>query len=209
VGGEKSWEAIGPLDEDDPTAIERIVEPELARIARRLDAKEIEMFHWRRSAVAMPERKRGACDVGVDSERADDRGDEGRLSRAEFPTQSDNVARSKGGCERTCEPLEGVEIVYRGAERRQKQDVPDNAANLCDMWLRANDALVGVITGICAAVIAALFEAVFVAQRFLSLGANGGGVGSKIIFIAIVGAIVGGIVGFFVGAVIKPRPQIR
>ncbi|GAC1543595.1 MAG: hypothetical protein NVS3B16_10180 [Vulcanimicrobiaceae bacterium] len=45
--------------------------------------------------------------------------------------------------------------------------------------------------------------------RFLSLGAHGGGLGSKIVFIAIVGAFVGGIVGFFVGAVIKPRPQVR
>ncbi len=77
------------------------------------------------------------------------------------------------------------------------------------MWWRANDVLVGVITGVCSAVVAALFEAFFVTARFLSLGSHGGGIGSKIFFIAIVGALVGGIVGFFVGAVIKPRPQLR
>ncbi|GAC1304768.1 MAG: hypothetical protein NVS2B3_11820 [Vulcanimicrobiaceae bacterium] len=76
------------------------------------------------------------------------------------------------------------------------------------LW-RANDVLVGVITGICSAVIAAIFELFFVTQRFLSLGSHGGGFGSKIVLIAIVGAIVGGIVGFFVGAVIKPRPVVR
>jgi hypothetical protein len=77
------------------------------------------------------------------------------------------------------------------------------------MWWRANDVVVGVITGVFSAVVAALFEAFFVTARFLSLGQHGGGLGSKIFFIAIVGAIVGGIVGFFVGAVIKPRPQPR
>jgi gas vesicle protein len=77
------------------------------------------------------------------------------------------------------------------------------------MWWRANDVLVGVVTGVFSAVVAALFEAFFVTARFLSLGQHGGGLGSKIFFIAIVGAIVGGIVGFFVSAVIKPRTQTR
>jgi hypothetical protein len=77
------------------------------------------------------------------------------------------------------------------------------------MWLRANDVVIGVITGVFSAVVAALFEAFFVTARFLSIGQHGGGLGSKIVFIAIVGALVGGIVGFFVGAVIKPRPQPR
>jgi hypothetical protein len=72
------------------------------------------------------------------------------------------------------------------------------------MWWRANDVVVGVITGVIAAVVAALFEAFFVTARFLSLGQHGGGLGSKIFFIAIVG-----MVGFLVGAVIKPRAQTR
>jgi uncharacterized membrane protein len=72
---------------------------------------------------------------------------------------------------------------------------------------RANDVLVGVITGVCSAVVAALLEAFFVTARFLSLGHAGGGVGSKIVFIGIVGAIVGGIVGFLIGSVVKPKPQ--
>jgi hypothetical protein len=75
------------------------------------------------------------------------------------------------------------------------------------MWWRANDILVGVITGVFAAVIASAFEVFFVAERVLSLGHAGGGFGSKIIFIGIVGAIVGGIVGFFLGALLKPRAQ--
>jgi hypothetical protein len=83
-----------------------------------------------------------------------------------------------------------------------------NAKSPVMQW-RANDVLVGVITGVIVAVVAALFEAFFVTERFLSLGQHGGGLGSKVFFIAIVGAIVGGIVGFFVGAVIKPRPQMR
>jgi hypothetical protein len=77
------------------------------------------------------------------------------------------------------------------------------------MWWRANDVLVGVITGVFSAVVAALFEAFFVTARFLSFGHNGGSLGSKIFFIAVVGAIVGGAVGFVVGAVIKPRPLTR
>ena len=77
------------------------------------------------------------------------------------------------------------------------------------MWLRANDVLVGVITGVCSAIVAALFETLFVVQRFLSVGQNGGGFGSKWLVIAVVGAIVGGIVGFLVGAVIKPKAQVR
>jgi Mn2+/Fe2+ NRAMP family transporter len=77
------------------------------------------------------------------------------------------------------------------------------------MMGRANDVLVGVITGVCSAVVAALFELFFVAQRFLSLGQSGGGYGSKLLFIAVVGAIVGGMVGFLVGSVIKPKPQLR
>jgi len=83
------------------------------------------------------------------------------------------------------------------------------AENAPVMWWRANDVLVGVITGVIVAIVAASFEAFFVTARFLSLGHNGGGIGSKIFFIAILGAIVGGIVGFILGAVIKPRPQIR
>lgn len=76
------------------------------------------------------------------------------------------------------------------------------------MWWRANDVLVGVVTGVFSAVVAALFEAFFVTARFLSLGSHGGGIGSKIVLIALVGAIVGGAVGFFMGAVIKPRPRV-
>jgi uncharacterized membrane protein YvlD (DUF360 family) len=76
------------------------------------------------------------------------------------------------------------------------------------MYWRANDVLVGVITGVFSAVVAAVFEFFFVTSRFLSLG-HSGGLGSKIFFIAIVGAIVGGLIGFLVGAVIKPRAQTR
>jgi hypothetical protein len=77
------------------------------------------------------------------------------------------------------------------------------------MWWRANDVVVGVITGVCSAVVASLFEAVFVTAHFLSLGQHGNGGFGSFLFIAAVGAIVGGLVGFLVGAVIKPRAQTR
>jgi hypothetical protein len=76
------------------------------------------------------------------------------------------------------------------------------------MW-RANDVLVGVITGAIVAVVAALMEFWLVAVRFMSLGQHGGGFGSGLGIILIVGAIVGAIVGFFLGALIKPKTSPR
>jgi hypothetical protein len=73
--------------------------------------------------------------------------------------------------------------------------------------LRANDVLVGVITGAIVAVVAAGMEAFLVTVRFMSLGAHGGGFGSGIGLITIMGAVVGGIIGFLLGALIKPRPS--
>ena len=75
------------------------------------------------------------------------------------------------------------------------------------MTWRLNDVFVGVVTGVVSAVVASIFEAFFLTERFLSLGQHGGGLGSKIPFIAVVGALVGGLVGFFIGALIKPRSQ--
>ena len=72
------------------------------------------------------------------------------------------------------------------------------------VW-RANDILVGFVTGLIVAAVAAGLEAYFITVRFLSFGQHGGGVGSKIGIIAIVGAILGAIVGFILGALIKPR----
>ena len=77
------------------------------------------------------------------------------------------------------------------------------------MLLRASDVLVGIIAGAVCSVIAALFEASILTLRFFSLGRVGGGVGSKLLFIAIMGAIVGGIVGFLVGALFKQRDPNR
>ena len=94
------------------------------------------------------------------------------------------------------------------AEHQLKETTRESAKEPAMQW-RANDVLVGVITGVFSAVIAALFEAFFVTMRFLSLGTQGGGLGSKMLFIAIIGAVVGGGVGFVVGAVIKPRAQSR
>ena len=75
------------------------------------------------------------------------------------------------------------------------------------MLLRASDVLVGIIAGAVCSVIAALFEASILTLRFFSVGRIGGGVGSKLLFIAIMGAIVGGIVGFLVGALFKQRDR--
>ena len=77
------------------------------------------------------------------------------------------------------------------------------------MWWRADDVLVGIVTGVFSAVVAALFEASVVTARFLSFGEHGGSIGRKFLIIAILGAVVGGIVGFFVGAAINPRSQPR
>jgi hypothetical protein len=76
------------------------------------------------------------------------------------------------------------------------------------MW-RANDVLVGVITGAIVALIAAGMESFLIAMRFMSFGAHGGGFGSGMGIILIVGAIAGGIVGFILSAFIKPRTTPR
>ncbi len=68
-----------------------------------------------------------------------------------------------------------------------------------------SDVLVGIIAGAVCSVLAAAFEASILTLRFFSLGRVGGGLGSKLLFIAIMGAIVGGIVGFLVGALFKQR----
>jgi len=75
------------------------------------------------------------------------------------------------------------------------------------MYGRADDVLIGVITGVFSAVIASLFEVFFVSERFFALGSRTG-MGSEVLFIASVGAIVGGSVGFAVGAMLKPRTRI-
>jgi hypothetical protein len=72
-----------------------------------------------------------------------------------------------------------------------------------------SDVLVGIVAGAVCSVIAALFEASILTLRFFSLGRVGGGVGSKLLFIAVMGAIVGGIVGFLVGALFKQRDPHR
>lgn len=76
------------------------------------------------------------------------------------------------------------------------------------MFLKVNDIVVGVITGAVAAIVAAALEAFFVTVRFLSVGAHGGGLGSKMPVIALVGALVGGVVGYFLGFIIKPRERV-
>ena len=73
------------------------------------------------------------------------------------------------------------------------------------MWLRINDVIVGVITGLLSAVIAASLEAGFTYARLFTFGHAGGGLGSKLPFIAVIGAIVGGIVGLGLSGILKPR----
>jgi hypothetical protein len=76
------------------------------------------------------------------------------------------------------------------------------------LW-RANDVLVGVITGVIVAIIAGALEAYFITIRFLSFGQHGGAVGSKLGVLAIIGAIFGGLIGLIIGAIIKPRKAAR
>lgn len=72
-----------------------------------------------------------------------------------------------------------------------------------------SDVLVGIIAGAVCSVIAAAFEASILTLRFFSVGQFGGGLGSKLLFIAVMGAIIGGIVGFLVGALFKPREPVH
>jgi hypothetical protein len=76
------------------------------------------------------------------------------------------------------------------------------------MW-RANDILVGAITGAVVALIAAGLESFLIAMRFMTFGAHGGGFGSGIGLIIVVGAVAGGIIGLILGAFIKPRTTPR
>jgi hypothetical protein len=73
------------------------------------------------------------------------------------------------------------------------------------VFLRANDVLVGVITGVIVAIIAGALEAYFITIRFMSFGQHGGAVGSKLGLLALIGAIAGGFIGLVLGAFIKPR----
>lgn len=73
------------------------------------------------------------------------------------------------------------------------------------VFWRANDVLVGVITGVIVAIIAGGLEAYFITIRFMSFGQHGGGLGSKLGLIAVIGAIAGGIIGLILGSFIKPR----
>jgi hypothetical protein len=155
-------------------------------------------------------------------QRADDGLDEGGLARAELSGQRDDIAGVERGGQFRGHALEGGQIFdarvfdfhdflsrFRSERWAGGEESCGRGAKRVAMWLRANDVLVGVITGAVSAVVAALFELFFVAERFLSVGRHGGAFGSKLLVVAIVGAIVGGVVGFFVGAVIKPRPQAR
>lgn len=76
------------------------------------------------------------------------------------------------------------------------------------MRLRVSDVLVGIIAGAVCSVVAAGFEAGILTLRFFSVGRFGGGLGSKLVFIAILGAVLGGVVGFLVGALFKQRDAV-
>ena len=197
------------------------MQAEFDRFRGIVDAIQIKMFDRSRPVVAVAEDERRARDGIGTAERSHRGRDESRLSRAEIAFERDDVARYERAREGRGDAFECGEIACRNAFSRRHDDTvrraftgvaeevrTANAKGLV-MWWRANDVVVGVITGVVSAVVAALFEAFFVTARFLSLGQHGGGLGSKILFIALVGAIVGGIVGFIVGAVIKPRPQPR
>jgi hypothetical protein len=74
---------------------------------------------------------------------------------------------------------------------------------------KANDVIVGVVTGAVVAIVAALMEFWLVAVRFMSLGQHGGGFGSGLGVIIIVGAVAGGLVGLLLSGLIKPRSPAR
>ena len=72
------------------------------------------------------------------------------------------------------------------------------------VW-RANDVLVGIITGVIVSTVAAALELYFISIRFFTLGAHGGGFGSKLGIIAVIGAVLGALIGLIMGGLIRPR----
>jgi membrane associated rhomboid family serine protease len=76
------------------------------------------------------------------------------------------------------------------------------------VW-RANDVLVGVVTGVIVSLVAAGIELYFISIRVFSLGQHGGGLGSKFGIIAAIGAIFGGLVGLIMGALVRPKVRSR
>jgi len=166
------------------------------------------MFDHEIARVGMPERESRARHVVRAAERAHGGRDEGRFPGAEVARKRDDVTCAQRTREAGRKTLECRRIEI-ARDLRSHKELDLGSANADAMWWRANDVLVGIITGVFSAVVAALFEAFFVSQRFLSFGHYGGAVGSKLAVIAVIGAVVGGVVGFLVGTVIKPRSQPR
>jgi hypothetical protein len=134
---------------------------------------------------------------------------EGRLAGAQLARKRHDIARVQAAGEVRGDASKIVQRRGAAAFEAHGEDTGNASAKEILVSWRANDVLVGVITGVFSAVIASAFEAAFVTLRIVTLGEHGGGLGSKLLFIAILGAIVGGIIGFFVGAVVKPRSQSR
>jgi len=207
-GRKQHGKSLGPFDQDDGIRFERLFEAEFDGFRRVADAIKVEVFDGWRPGVAVAKREgRTRCDV-VAQQRPDDGANEGRLSAAELTDERHDVAVAERTRELGSDSFERRKIVsdeggFHGEE------LLCHIANPSAMWWRANDVLVGVVTGIFSAVIASLLEAFFLTERVLSFGQHGGGIGSKLPFIGIIGAIVGGIIGFIMGAVVRPRPQPR
>jgi len=178
------------------------------------DAIQIDVVDRWRTGITVPKRERRAGRRVAAVQCFDDTAHEGRLPSSQLTAQGNRNTRPHGAGEFGGDPLECSRICSINtplAAHAQRTAAGDGTAcgdaKTLIMWWRANDVLVGVITGVVVAIVAAAFEALFVTIRFLSFGAQGGGVGSRIVVIAFIGAIVGGLVGLMIGAVIKPRTR--
>jgi hypothetical protein len=136
--------------------------------------------------------------------------DKGRFPSTERSAECHHIARTERCCKirRHARELSWIVGTHACYAHREHEFDSVKAKNTAMFW-RANDVLVGVVTGAIVAVIAAAIEAYFVTIRFITFGHHGGGVGSGIGVITIVGAVVGGLVGLILGALIKPRTTPR
>jgi hypothetical protein len=204
-----SFGALGPLYQHDRLRLEGFLEPEFLQLFGALQPIQVDVVHGRYARVAMPEYKGRAGRAGISVKSAHERARERGLPRAEVSAKRDDVARMQRRREAPGSFFEPWKVCRSDVDRDHRKETRLQNAKYADQMLRANDVLVGVITGAIVALIAAGIESFLIAMRFMSFGAHGGGFGSGMGIIMIVGAVAGGLIGLILGAFIKPRTTPR
>jgi hypothetical protein len=80
-------------------------------------------------------------------ERADDRPNQARLAHAEPAGEPDGVSRTQRPRQFRADPLEFCDVFRTHAGDGFQDEPPRRSAKKTAMWWRANDVLVGAITG--------------------------------------------------------------